>query len=93
MQSEVPNTTNPLAYLPETYLANSVCPTEYPTAYSKYLGYKQSPAAVAFNIQSLKDCPVPKTITELQQFLGYANYYSNSFRSFAYIALFVSKLL
>ena len=39
------------------------------------------------------DCPDPTSIKELQQFLRFANYYNRFIRSFASVALPISKFL
>ena len=44
-------------------------------------------------VQSMKNWPAPTSITELQQLLGFDNYYSWFIKSFAYISLLISKLL
>ena len=41
----------------------------------------------------MKYSPDPTSIKELQQFLGFANYYNRFARSFACIGLPISKLL
>ena len=43
MQAAELNTTNPLIYLPEAYVAISIPHKDYPIVYRKQSGYKQSP--------------------------------------------------
>ena len=40
----------------------------------------------------MKDRPAPTSIKELQQFLGFANYYNGFIRSFDHISQPISKL-
>ena len=62
----------------------------------KYLGYVLDSGKLWVaqeKVQSVKDWPAPISIKELQQFLGFVNYYNGFIRSFDYIVLPIFKLL
>ena len=43
-------------------------------------------------MQSVKDWPAPTCIKELLEFLGFTSYHNRFVRSFAHVALLISKL-
>ena len=66
MHAVVPNATNPLENLFETYLAKSVPPEEYAVAFTKQYRYKQNPQwhplICGITTEVLGQCILPKPI-------------------------------
>ncbi len=61
-----------------------------------FLGYIISPEGVAMDdkkVQSILNWPQPKTVKELQRFLGFANFYRRFIRNFNTIAAPLTSLL
>ncbi len=61
-----------------------------------FLGYIISPEGVAMDnkkVQSVLNWPQPKTVKELQRFLGFANFYRRFIRNFSTVAAPFTSLL
>lgn len=62
----------------------------------KYLGHVVGSGELQVDqskVEPVRDWPAPTCVKELQQFLGFANYYHRFIRRFADIALPLSSLL
>ncbi len=69
---------------------------EFQQTQISFLGYIISPEGVAMDdkkVQSILNWPQPKTVKELQRFLGFANFYRRFIRNFSTVAAPLTSLL
>jgi hypothetical protein len=61
----------------------------------EYLGYIMTPGCIKMDpkkVQAIRDWPQPKTVTEVQEFLGFANFYRRFVRGYSGIATALTNL-
>nr|XP_023655862.1 uncharacterized protein LOC111837765 [Paramormyrops kingsleyae] len=76
------------------YVKGEKC--EFHRSTIKFLGYLIRPGEVAMDpskIQGIREWPQPKTIKELERFLGFANFYRRFIRGFSAVAAPLTNLL